>query len=153
MKQSTFKQILLLVILFFAGIGSAFGEDAFVIVEMNYDYVAEVSFWNKHNERVASACISTIGGNLIGFETGETYRMEINVYNQDYEIQSISVDGTDVTNVFQTNNQYDIEVNKPNSHVVVTLVKNTKHVTVNRMKAGTEKIATPKSLTRCTLDL
>lgn len=116
MKQSIYKQLLMLAVMLFAGIGSAFADKT-ISIQMDYP---ETLFGGE--VQINSVPSGTGGGvnysGPIELQEGLTYHMVITPYNEYGGIGSVTVDGTDVTTTYNANGYYEF-VNLSDDHVVV----------------------------------
>lgn len=116
MKQSIYKQLLMLAVMLFAGIGSAFADKT---ISIQMDYPETLSGGDVQINSVPSGT----GGGVnysgpIELQEGLTYQMVITPNNEYGGIGSVTVDGTDVTTTYNANGYYEF-VNLSDDHVVV----------------------------------
>ncbi len=107
MKRFFLKQLMMLVIMLFAGIGSAFGQKKTITVNWNYNDFVEVEFYNLDNSSWCGYAESGVPEDLpVG-----SYRLYIYNNNPDvYTITSIKVNKDDRTDEYNPNNHNCIEI-------------------------------------------
>ena len=136
MKQSIYKQLLMLAILLFAGVGSTFGESKQVNVKWNYAGIISVEFYNVATNGWVGWANS--GDRTFYLEPNCDYRLYIYNVNSDvYPFTSILVGEDDRTAEYDPENGHGyIEISNLstdlNINITATKVENTKTITLNR---------------------
>ena len=136
MKQSIYKQLLMLAILLFAGVGSTFGESKQVNVKWNYAGIISVEFYNVATDGWVGWANS--GDRTFYLEPNCDYRLYIYNDNSDvYPFTSILVGEDDRTAEYDPENGHGyIEISNLstdlNINITATKVENTKTITLNR---------------------
>ncbi len=141
MKQAVFKQLLLLAVFLFAGIGSAFGQDEnYFHVEVNR-VDAEGNAYPKVFDQV-QVIFEREGFRVnipeeAAFPKGYVYKMSIDNFRPDiYTVTSIVINGTSYDNPGQyVNSENYIEISDPSDNLAVTVTiskAETRTITVHR---------------------
>ena len=141
MKQTVFKQLLLLAVFLFAGIGSAFGQDEnYFHVEVNRVDAAENAYPEVFNQvqvvfESEELCVNV--PKEADFPKGNNYKLRIDNFSPDiYTVTSIEINGTPYEDPGKyVNSEYYIEISEPfdDLTIIVTISKvETKTITVHR---------------------
>ena len=108
MKRFFFKQLMMLVIMLFAGIGSAFGQEKTITVNWDYSNSVNVEFYSIDNDVYYGYAVSGVPEE---FPVG-SYRLYFYNSNPDvYTIASIKVDNDDRTADYDPNKHNYIDIN------------------------------------------
>ena len=133
MKQYLSRQLWMLAILLFAGIGNAFAQTNTISVDWD-NTVASVDFWNQDGDwqMPSEKKWALVSGN------GKNYRMEVYLYNpMVYSINSVKIDGTEIIdskfNLYDWGGAYLFEDLSADHNVNISFdkVANTNTITVN----------------------
>ena len=133
MKQYLSRQLWMLAILLFAGVGNAFAQTNTISVDWD-NTVASVDFWNQDGDwqMPSEKEWALVSGN------GKNYQMEVYLYNpMVYSINSVKIDGTEIIdskfNLYDWGGAYMFEDLSADHNVKILFdkVANTNTITVN----------------------
>lgn len=122
MNQSVFKQLLLLAILLFAGIGSAFGKNE-IHVTVSHENVAEVTINDQSSQSKT---------HVFEFENGTNCTMSLKLLDESYILQSVTINNKDVDVELFNNYGYDFGYLSDSEFVVNIVLEKARIITLYR---------------------